>query len=88
MANRYFSNLSRYVAFPRRVSPQFRIATLFHVTSLVAGAAALFRAVGIEGILFHFCLALIPVLLVVLAWAYIRVMSWLFDVVVGPFFLR
>jgi len=67
---------------------QFRLSTLFHSTSVVACVFGLFRALGPDGVLLLLFLASLPFLIVLIAVAYIRGMSWLFDVVFGPFLLR
>ena len=66
---------------------QFRLATLFQVTTGVACVFGLLHAAGVEGMLVLLFLAAIPVVLALLAVSYVRVMSLLFDVIIGPFLL-
>ncbi|HJN12702.1 MAG: hypothetical protein QGH33_19980 [Pirellulaceae bacterium] len=67
---------------------QFRLSTLFHVTTIVALAAGFARAIGFDGILLLLFLVAIPIAVAALGVIYVRAMSWLFDVIVGPFLLR
>lgn len=54
----------------------------------MAFVASLARAIGVDEILLLLFLAAIPILIVALGMIYVRAMSWLFDVVFGPFLLR
>ena len=46
------------------------------------------RAIGFDGILLLLFLVAIPIAVAALGVIYVRAMSWLFDVIVGPFLLR
>jgi hypothetical protein len=62
---------------------QFRLSTLFHATTAVACVLGLLHAAGVEGMIVLLFLAAIPLIAVV----YVRVMSFLFDAIIGPFLL-
>ncbi|MDP6718391.1 MAG: hypothetical protein QGF59_07075 [Pirellulaceae bacterium] len=64
------------------------MSTLFHVTTIVALVAGIARAIGFDGILLLLFLVAIPIVVAALGVIYVRAMSWLFDVIVGPFLLR
>ena len=64
---------------------QFRLATLFQVTTGVACFCGLLHAAGVDGMLVLLLLAAIPFFAALLATIYVRVMSFLFDVIIGPF---
>jgi hypothetical protein len=66
---------------------QFRLATLFQVTTGIACFCGLLHAAGVEGMLVLLFLAAIPFVLALVAVTYVRVMSFLFDEIIGPFLL-
>ncbi len=67
---------------------QFRLSTLFWVTNVVACVCGFLHAAGVDGMLILTAFASIPFLAWLIAAIYVRVMSFVFDVVIGPFLLR
>ena len=61
---------------------------LFHAITIVAIIVALDRAIGVEGITLLLFLIALPFVVALIAFVYVRTMSWLFDVIVGPILLR
>ncbi|MBC8353646.1 MAG: hypothetical protein H8E66_16735 [Planctomycetes bacterium] len=67
---------------------QLRLATLFRITTVIACVCGFLHAAGVEGMLVMMLLAAIPAIAVLVARVYVRIMSVLFDTIIGPFLLR
>lgn len=76
------------IIFMAPENAQFRLSTLFHLTTGAACVVGFLRAFGLEGVLALILLTALPLVVVAVALTYVRVMSWLFDMIVGPFFPR
>jgi hypothetical protein len=58
------------------------------VTTIVAIMAGLNRAIGVDGILLLLVLIAFPFVIGLIAVIYFRTLSWLFDLILGPFLTR